>query len=163
MVFWGCVSITSGFHKTSVSYHDVTPAELCRPVLIRPVIYQSAGVASCPLAPWGDWPTCSLLVCPGWIPDVTRVTSCKSTRHHKWRWTQTTFPSLILLSPVSKCLVSWQDVTLDPHPDSSQFSFTSLCFRGTARPSPPSSSTPGIKLKIHFHHTHAQICKDVIV
>lgn len=40
------VSDTSGFHKASVCYHDVSPAELCRPILICPVIYQSAGITS---------------------------------------------------------------------------------------------------------------------
>lgn len=59
----------------SVSYHDVTPAKLCRPVLICPVIYQSAGVSSRRLAPWGDWPTSSLFMCAG--RKMWRVTSCK--------------------------------------------------------------------------------------
>lgn len=51
----------------------------------------------------------------------------------------------------------------DPRTDSSTLGVASPYVRGSCRPLPPSSSTPGIELKSIFHHTQAVICKDVIV
>lgn len=84
----------------------------------------------------------------------------KDRRHCKRRWTlrrggRTLFhPRRTFLVPLQKS---------DPRPDSSTLGVASPYVRGSCRPLPPSSSTPGIELKSIFHHTQAVICKDVIV